>query len=591
MPQRRSTPVETLGDYFSALAGDTWRKSSFLYWPPDVFCLMASLLNRTGAYIRLAQKWPPTPPPGGEDLAPASDPSYGGKRWAMEMARRGKLWWEFAFYQQKPSVLLKKSSKPSTLCPEIAKAWKAIERLSETSISELIDHRSDTEHEKFWAAVFECVAAADEACAGIGVADRSKFLTGDDEEIDWFLFHASARIASANTLCLKIPAYLGSVLPKMHTPQYGLTLRSITHNLAYIRPTEVSISFAPSFSRAGFFSEKAGDETLSPGHSLNILFVPWPSEVKPSDFEALDCPAQSIADGFRFFSYAPKRPSIDSRKKWISSMIDDAKEVVGKIDGVLFPELALGQHEDAKTSEADEIASTVWEKTPHAFFIAGVGASTSPNKKFGANKAVFAASRFNSFFQQEKHHRWQLDGAQIDQYGLGSKLDPGKKWWEHIPIQTRKINFFSVSERVTLTLLICEDLARQDPVADVIRSVGPNLVVALLMDGPQLSARWPAHYATVLADDPGSSVLTVTSIGMSRLCRPKGTGVSRVVGLWKDRIQGFREIELPVDATALVLTLTLIDKPEWTADGRGDNGQSTYLTLNGIHPIFTKANT
>jgi 5-methylcytosine-specific restriction enzyme A len=46
------------------------------------------------------------------------------------------------------------------------------------------------------------------------------------------------------------------------------------------------------------------------------------------------------------------------------------------------------------------------------------------------------------------------------------------------------------------------------------RSVGPNLVVALLMDGPQLTARWPARYASVLADDPGSSVLTLTSLGM-----------------------------------------------------------------------------
>jgi len=52
-----------------------------------------------------------------------------------------------------------------------------------------------------------------------------------------------------------------------------------------------------------------------------------------------------------------------------------------------------------------------------------------------------------------------------------------------------------------LTVLICEDLARLDPVNDLVRAVGPNLVMSLLMDGPQLTTRWPARYATVLADD------------------------------------------------------------------------------------------
>jgi hypothetical protein len=31
----------------------------------------------------------------------------------------------------------------------------------------------------------------------------------------------------------------------------------------------------------------------------------------------------------------------------------------------------------------------------------------------------------------------------------------------------------------TWSVLICEDLARQDPAADLIRAVGPNLLIAL----------------------------------------------------------------------------------------------------------------
>jgi hypothetical protein len=65
------------------------------------------------------------------------------------------------------------------------------------------------------------------------------------------------------------------------------------------------------------------------------------------------------------------------------------------------------------------------------------------------------------------------------------------------------------------SVLICADLARQDPAADLIRAVGPNLLIALLMDGPQLSHRWPARYAAVPAEDPGTSVQTLTSLGMA----------------------------------------------------------------------------
>ena len=68
-----------------------------------------------------------------------------------------------------------------------------------------------------------------------------------------------------------------------------------------------------------------------------------------------------------------------------------------------------------------------------------------------------------------------------------------------------RLLYFVTLNRMTWSVLICEDLARQDPAADLIRAVGPNLVIALLMDGPQLNGRWPARYASVLAEDPGSS--------------------------------------------------------------------------------------
>jgi hypothetical protein len=150
----------------------------------------------------------------------------------------------------------------------------------------------------------------------------------------------------------------------------------------------------------------------------------------------------------------------------------------------------------------------------------------------------------------------------------------------------RRLTFVSMSADLVLTALVCEDLARPDPVASLIRAVAPNLVIALLMDGPQLRERWAARYATVLADDPGCSVLSVTSLGMSQLSRPQnGPNRSRVVALWKDALNSATEVELPVGCGAVALSLSIEYREEFTADGRSDDGAGASLILSGVHPI------
>jgi hypothetical protein len=189
---------------------------------------------------------------------------------------------------------------------------------------------------------------------------------------------------------------------------------------------------------------------------------------------------------------------------------------------------------------------------------------------------------------QDKHHRWRLDRRQIVQYGLGGKLHPNSSWWENIALPRRRIWFIGLRRWLTICVLICEDLARQEPVTDILRAVGPNLVFALLMDGPQLAARWPGRYATVLADDPGSSVLTVTSLGMAQLSRAEdGRQGSRIIALWKDDKYGANvPIELPPGADGVVLSIVEEHKDEWTADGRKKKEElSAYPTLNGISAI------
>jgi len=123
-------------------------------------------------------------------------------------------------------------------------------------------------------------------------------------------------------------------------------------------------------------------------------------------------------------------------------------------------------------------------------------------------------------YRQDKHHRWSLDQSQIEQYQLGAVLDPRVRWWEALELRPRSLQLIERGDGYTIASLVCEELAHIDEVIDVIRLGGPTLLVALLLDGPQLSSRWAARYASVLVDDPGSPVLTVTSYGMVRRGRP-----------------------------------------------------------------------
>ena len=179
---------------------------------------------------------------------------------------------------------------------------------------------------------------------------------------------------------------------------------------------------------------------------------------------------------------------------------------------------------------------------------------------------------------QAKHHRWSLDDGQICQYHLSGVLQPHIRWWEAAEIPRRSVQFVELGDGVTLASLVCEDLAQTDDVADVIRSVGPMIVVTPLLDGPQLGSRWAARYASVLADDPGSAVLTLTSFGMAQRCRPPGFGRSPVVALWKGPGQETREIPLEPGAQGILLSATAARAAKRSYDGRRplDNGSQFF---------------
>jgi hypothetical protein len=114
------------------------------------------------------------------------------------------------------------------------------------------------------------------------------------------------------------------------------------------------------------------------------------------------------------------------------------------------------------------------------------------------------------------------------------------------------------------------------------------------MDGPQLRNRWPSRYASVLAEDPGSSVLTITSLGMSKRSRRREEETERddksgVIALWRDAVYGEREIAIEPDHDACVLSLVCRKKRELTIDGRDDDEQAAFPVFAGVHSFSTRA--
>jgi hypothetical protein len=259
------------------------------------------------------------------------------------------------------------------------------------------------------------------------------------------------------------------------------------------------------------------------------------------------------------------------------AMAKEAEQRVGSLDAVVMPELALSSY-DYRAARAALLRRGL-------LFVCGVGNRRAENR---LNVDVPLSKNHAVHLRQRKHHRWKIDENQIKQYGLGARLNLANSYWERIAVDDRKLMFVVLRNWLVATALICEDLARHDPVGELIRGIGPNLVIALLMDGPQLEGRWASRYAAGLADDPGSSVLSVTSLGMAELSRPPSTKEppSRVVALWKDAFCGRpQELAIPHGSDGLVITLAVRHSRETTADLRTGGNQASFPTLAGVHPV------
>jgi hypothetical protein len=462
---------------------------------------------------------------------------------------------------------LTQAIQSAELPQEVQDAWDTLMRRSSKLKVEL--SRDDDDLTR---ALLELSAYADEASSGIGLPgiDRTNpFLTAAQ-----FFLTRNQKLS----YCCLVDIQKARVLPKKHTPQFGLTLRSLSHHLSLCMPWEADAQW-----------NEIGAGRVH--DVINLLLFPWPFTIDATHFKCQDHGGgANVYRGYRKFTY--RRPSaIDELKDKVKQAIIKAKETVSAVHALVLPELAVNRDEWS-------VIQTIARQEGISVLVAGI-IDDKDQKGRPINSCRILASdppsgsadeaKTEIPYSQSKHHRWCLDRSQILQYDLGGQLPSMLRCWEDTNIGTRSVSFVTLGGWLTFSVLICEDLARQDPIAEVMRSVGPNLVIALLMDGPQLAARWSARYASVLADDPGSSVLTLTSLGMAVRSRgpsrsPSATP-SRVIGLWKDKLHGTEEIALSSGSQACILSLACAQREEFTSDGRSDGGMTQLPVFSGIFEL------
>jgi hypothetical protein len=506
----------TPASVWQALAGTTIGRE-VLDWPPDLLAMTEVILQRSEAY-RFALS-----PPAGSTWPPASAPDWPDA--VTDAARQWSAWAEH---------------RNGTIPPLLAQEWEILSQTAGIPLSDLTEARN-------WRpcqALLTLHAIADEACAGLGVAL-------DASGADGLLYRARGRELLARTGSLaRLPTHLIRVLPKTHTPPNLSSVRSLSR---------YAVVHAPGV-EARWYKVPGTDLGTTP-MTATMLLLPWPLRVRESDFRPVAGPLPELANQpFGFFEFAPSEQlDLDLVDRMLVAALDE----VDTVNAVILPESAV----DASEIEGLEALLGRHGVTQ---LITGVRGHPEQPGQFPHNWVHIGLSAAQTWvhIRQHKHHRWSLDENQIYQYQLGGALHPHIRWWEAMEVPRRSIQFVEIGGRTTLVSLVCEDLAQIDDVASVIRSVGPMIVVIPVLDGPQLSSRWAARYASVLADDPGSAVLTLTSFGMAQRSQPRGQTPSPVVALWKDPGQGLREIPLEPGAQGILLSASADLATRRSYDGR-----------------------
>lgn len=551
--------MTTLIELYKTLFPDEPARASPFDAPPllpaDIFAFTGYALEKSGAYHHVAP-----------DVPFLVSSSYRRLEVTDEMRRdaieSGKAW------RTAPSEVGLHLPKPPA---SVVQDWQQLRKFQDWEVFSPL--REDAAAPEWWRVCLKLLMISDEASADTGFKQSNVFtsiLKAAYVEEDVLSGEAFRRIQSAPKSLSTASEDVVCVQPKSRTPSVGCTLRSLSHHLALLPPKGAV--------KARWIEPPLGAKSDESDGELGLLLIPFPYRISEDAFQAA---GEEKGGHWGWFdaeqTWLPKLEGTSHREefvKFVQGLIKKARAGGQLVSGVVFPELSLDYDLFLR------IGNALAKDEGIDFLISGISSdkggrpgnfvAIAPFFLFRDEECTSLKSWEPLALVREKHHRWKLNGSQISDYALG--LDEEKSWWENLTILSRSLDLIVFKGDTTLTTLICEDLARVDPCQAVIRAIGPNLLIALLMDGPQIIQRWPGRYASVLTEDPGTSVLTFTSLGL--ISRQNDVGKfpqSCSIALWSDESKGTKSIELPREADAVLLHLTKKPKNERTLDGREDS--------------------
>jgi len=529
-------------------------------WPADIFAVVGTIIDRSGCYTQFS--------PDTNNLS------------GLET------------YLDEVDVIAKSWTKATQVPSSVIDLWTALVVTHANVTLEDINNNKvvlDT--------LLKLFAVSDEVCEGMGWGKDGKQPTN---KLSVFVRRVLANaVPNAATTATKLPHWPKSlcqdvspehviVLPKSITADKGCTIRSLSHNLALV---SCHTKLDPEWR---LVSHENDDDS-----GLRLLLVPFPYVIPASSFSLAskreDVKNKTTLAAFFKLDQNWLNTSTGSRitgatlaNDLIVPLIEEATRASGGLlpHGVILPECALDEDTTVELAQA-------LKRLGIEFLITGVlEGKPLTNRPVNLAYTLFLNSLAGA--PQSKHHRWRIDEGQAASYGLTfSGDDPAnRQWWEDIDVTERRLPFYAFRKDMSLVTLICEDLARMEPAMNAIRAVGPNLVVALLMDGPQLGSRWPGRYASVLADEPGCSVLSLTcaaTVDLSNAHYQKGTpsaNPKRIVARWtQSKGNTSYDIEMNDGANGVLLTLKSEKRHQTTLDNRSDQSQSRELLFDSVKSL------
>jgi hypothetical protein len=207
-------------------------------------------------------------------------------------------------------------------------------------------------------------------------------------ERDAFGVRAGTMLAERGSLSHLDPDRI-RVLPKSQLTNRGLTIRSFSRYVA-LSYEAVDLEWS---------MVEVGDGSWVEGRDFHRMLVPWPLVVDSSAFQPVDGPLDMDPEAFGFFSYAPARPLAPS---FLASLIDAA------LDG------GASSRRRRAARSGDRQGRDRASRGP-----AGRARRTRNYVHLG-----FLGPSGWVHYEQDKHHRWCLDPAQIRQYHLTRKFPP-----------------------------------------------------------------------------------------------------------------------------------------------------------------------